>query len=345
MMLATINASSYVLIQDSKVQVAVGGAYYAFTIPTVTTTAWYHIAVVRESNNNWYVYWDGTKITGTVDAGDTDVNKGGTWWGDGTMTIGKFIDTRGNWLGRIDELRLSNVARYTSSFTPATSEFTNDSNTLALLHMNGINTSPYFVDDGPGTVQAVTAVSLIDGATSTTTTITIPAYAKPGDYAFLFDYSTTTTLVVPAGWTQVTTSTTTGIRSSIFYKRLLGYDIGTAVTGMAGTTRKVLVIVRPNGPVTSVTLSTPTQQATTAIPTNQTIAMVGQTRPLMGFAHYTSTGTITTRTGTGNTREFTSSVNQYVKTWTYNASTAASQTIGMSDGGTNALQGFYIRFS
>jgi len=36
-----------------------------------------------------------------------------------------------------DELRVSNIARYSSSFTPTTVPFTTDENTLGLFHMNG----------------------------------------------------------------------------------------------------------------------------------------------------------------------------------------------------------------
>lgn len=146
MMLATIGSDSYVLIQNTRVQVAVSGAYYSFTIPTIAINTWYHVAVVRESNNDWFVYWDGVKKTGTVDAGDTDVNKSGNWLGT-SLTIGRFIDTRGSWDGFIDEFRLSKSARYTATFTPSTTPFVNDSNTVLLLHMDGTNASTYFEDD------------------------------------------------------------------------------------------------------------------------------------------------------------------------------------------------------
>jgi hypothetical protein len=260
-----------------------------------------------------------------------------------------------NFRGYLDDLRISKVARYTGTFTPSTTAHVNDADTVVLYHwensalINGSGGYPSGWDDGgeyaPGTTPtSVTAVSLIDAVTSSASTITVPAYALADDYAFLFDYSTTTTLTVPSGWTQITTSTTTGIRSTISYKKLVSGDISSTITGMGGTTRKTLVITRPNAPVSSVTLSTPAQQATTAVPTNQSIAMFGATMPLMGFAHYTSTGAITTRTGSGNIRELTSTTSQYVKVWTYNVATPASQTVGMSDGGTNALQSFYIRF-
>lgn len=301
----------------------------------LTSNTWNHIAAVR-TGSTVKIYINGVeRASGT---NTTNFTQSTSW-------IGR--NAAGNtWtVGYIDELRVSSVARYTSNFTPAESPFTNDADTQLLLHMNGANNSTDFLDDGPGAVTAVTAVSLVGENISSTSTITIPAFALPNDFAILFDYSTTTTLTVPSGWTQVTTSTTTGIRSTISYRKITHSDlIGSTVTGMGGTTRKIMVIVRPNAPVGSLTLSTPAQQATTAIPTNQTLSMSGLTMPLMGFAHYSSTGAISTRTGSGNEIEFANGTGQYVRVWTHNITAPANQTIGMSDGGTNALQSFWIRF-
>ena len=49
--------------------------------------------------------------------------------------------------GYVDEVRVSNTARYTTDFSPATGEFVNDDDTLLLLHMNGENGSTVFEDD------------------------------------------------------------------------------------------------------------------------------------------------------------------------------------------------------
>ena len=36
--------------------------------------------------------------------------------------------------GNMDEIRVSNVARYTTNFTPSTRQFNSDANTLLLIH-------------------------------------------------------------------------------------------------------------------------------------------------------------------------------------------------------------------
>jgi hypothetical protein len=271
---------------------------------------------------------------------------------------GFSIGATGNtYHGYLDEIRVSHTARYTGgSFTVPTAPFVNDEFTKLLYHNNNtaLTVSGGYInghDDADGTyafngdfLTSVTAVSLINAAVATTTTIAIPAYAMTDDYAILFDRSTTVTDVTPSGWISISKASTSGIRSNISYKKLTSGDLGTTITGMAGTVRKTLVIVRPNAPVSSVSLSTPAAQATTAAPTNQTISMSGQTQPIMGFAHYAATAAISTRTGTGNERELVNTTSQYVKIWTYNSSTAANQTVGMSDSGTNTLQSFWIRF-
>ena len=46
----------------------------------------------------------------------------------------------------MDEIRVSNIARYTSNFTPSTTAFSNDSNTKLLLHCDGTHGSTTFTD-------------------------------------------------------------------------------------------------------------------------------------------------------------------------------------------------------
>jgi hypothetical protein len=49
-------------------------------------------------------------------------------------------------LGNMDEIRFSNIARYTANYTPATQAFVNDQNTVLLIHCDGTNGSKVFTD-------------------------------------------------------------------------------------------------------------------------------------------------------------------------------------------------------
>lgn len=99
---------------------------------------WYHLAVVR-NGDDYTLYVDGTSEA-TDNSGmslDQTVN----------CFIGNRNGTDDYHNGHIDEVRISNTARYTSNFTPQTAPFVNDSNTLLLLHMDGTDASTVFTDD------------------------------------------------------------------------------------------------------------------------------------------------------------------------------------------------------
>jgi hypothetical protein len=62
--------------------------------------------------------------------------------------IGSDFNNTNNWSGYIDEIRLSDIDRYGgTSYTPATSEFSLDANTLSLLHLDGTNGSTSIIDE------------------------------------------------------------------------------------------------------------------------------------------------------------------------------------------------------
>lgn len=97
---------------------------------------WYHVAFVR-SGSTITIYHNGTS------------NTTGTWSSTVTTgnpnTIGVYSTYYHN--GYIDEVRVSKTARYTSNFTAPTGAFTNDSNTVLLIHGDGVNNSTTFTDD------------------------------------------------------------------------------------------------------------------------------------------------------------------------------------------------------
>jgi hypothetical protein len=113
---------------------------------TVTFDSWVHIALVRTSNF-LYRYINGVQSPGlgfniNLNSANYSSNLGGVTGGQSLV----------RWY---NEFRFSNIARYTSSFTPAIAPFRNDVNTLCLLHLNtGTNVTTFnrnaIIDDwGP----------------------------------------------------------------------------------------------------------------------------------------------------------------------------------------------------
>lgn len=104
----------------------------------ISANTWYHIAFVRNSGTAT-IYVNGT----SVGSGSNTQNYVLTT----QLRIGAYSSTNLGFNGHMDELRVSNIARYTAGFTAPTAPFQNDSNTLLLLHMDGTDASTAFFDD------------------------------------------------------------------------------------------------------------------------------------------------------------------------------------------------------
>lgn len=186
MILAYGGGNDYFLIYRSgasgsqmAMQIAHAGAYGSFTKSGVNyaINTWYHIAVVRNSGV-FKVFFNGTDLTTfTNDSGFTNSGRTQNIF---TGQLGKFSDSRGSWDGYMDEIRISNSARYTGDFTPSTTPFVNDANTKLLLHMNGTNASTVFRDDN-GVGRSQVGFSAIGNAQVDT------AQSKFGGASALFD--------------------------------------------------------------------------------------------------------------------------------------------------------------
>ena len=91
---------------------------------------WVHLAVVRDGNTMRF-WGDGVDI-GTSDCTGNDYTNLAA-----DIKIGDTDDDAGGadaFSGYIDEYRISDTARYTTGFTPTTTQFTSDANTLLLIH-------------------------------------------------------------------------------------------------------------------------------------------------------------------------------------------------------------------
>lgn len=125
-------------VTNSDVFFYTTGAFRITSSTALSTNTWQHIALVRSSGTTT-LYQDGSSV-GTYSDSNTYTSR------DNVKLMLNFNDVNGV-NGHLDEFRVSDTARYTGSFTPSTSAFENDSNTLVLLHFEGADTSTDFVDD------------------------------------------------------------------------------------------------------------------------------------------------------------------------------------------------------
>ena len=127
-----------VFVYTSKIAFYFNDAFLITGSSTLSSNTWYHMALVR-NGNVYTLYIDGSSQGTTTVSGSV-----------ATITSFRIGAGGGNAYslnGYIDEFRVSNTARYTTTFTPSASAFTNDANTLLLMHMNGTNGSTTFSDD------------------------------------------------------------------------------------------------------------------------------------------------------------------------------------------------------
>ena len=111
---------------------------YSF-VPELNT--WYHVAIVRESISLTKMYLGGYLVdSDTTQYVIPDINA--------TINVGSHAGSWGCFQGYIDEMRVSmGIARWTSEFTPPTSAYLPDSNTMLLLHFDGTDNSTTIIDN------------------------------------------------------------------------------------------------------------------------------------------------------------------------------------------------------
>jgi len=135
----TNNHFIFYMRSDNKLELYDGGSTYTSTV-TMATNTWYHLAISR-SGTSLKVYRDGTEVMSATNSRSLSDNS--------SIAIGisyEFFSTN-SVNGHMDEFRVSSTARYTAGFTPSTTAFTNDVNTLLLVHCNGVDATTTFTDD------------------------------------------------------------------------------------------------------------------------------------------------------------------------------------------------------
>jgi len=113
---------------------------------SVSDNTWYHIAFVR-STTSILLFIDGVSEALTEDTAVSTNDVGNV---AAVLSIGVLGSTgTGDVDGMFSELRISDTARWTSGFTPSTTRYTSDANTVLLIHgdENGGGTAA-FTDSG-----------------------------------------------------------------------------------------------------------------------------------------------------------------------------------------------------
>ena len=202
-----------------------------------------------------------------------------------------------------------------------------------------------------GVVATALTVTSVNATTSTLSTITAPATINAGDVLVLFDTalgSGLPTNVVPSGFTQIVTYTSTEVRNTVSYKIAAGTEDGSTITGMNGDVAndKVMLRIVPSAAVATVTVGSLTSQITDADPTAQNCTASAGVVPLVVCGWYTADSNISGATRTfspAQDAEVNSSVYSYVKYKIYNSS-PADTSVDLNDTGfNNAISSFYLQ--
>ena len=107
---------------------------------------WHHCAVVNDGTTV-KMYMNGTLLD-SIAADEIHNDAAG-------ITIGKRPHDGYRWYGWMDDIRVSNIARYTADFTPPTSRLTNDKNTVLLIQAIDETNASTTVIDRSGTAAGV----------------------------------------------------------------------------------------------------------------------------------------------------------------------------------------------
>jgi len=115
-----------------------------FTATTALSAgSWYHVQMSRDAFNTNRLFVNGV-LEGTTTATASITNS------DALEIGGNGVVPSVSLKGYMDEIRVSNICRNTTTFTPSTTAYNSDVYTTILIHADGATTSIDFKDDGQG---------------------------------------------------------------------------------------------------------------------------------------------------------------------------------------------------
>jgi hypothetical protein len=131
---------------------SVGGVDHITSVSSVPTGTWYHISLSRVSVVTRLFVGLAGGSSSQLGSNYTD----GNMYAQGPVKVGSRYDGTLAFNGYIDDLRISRVGRYATTYTVPTAELVNDEDTILVLHFNGSNGSTE-IDDDNITEQYITS--------------------------------------------------------------------------------------------------------------------------------------------------------------------------------------------
>ena len=126
-------------VSGATVDVEISGSAVINGTQTLTQNVWHHIALTREGST-LRLFVDGVADGSVTNSTDLGL--------DAPFRLGDKHDNTGGIPGFFDEVRVQKgVAKYTAAFTPPTSEYQGDKDTVLLLHFNDANGATATTDD------------------------------------------------------------------------------------------------------------------------------------------------------------------------------------------------------
>ena len=186
--------SYYFTITPTGIQIGMCTAEHTWGIDaafnvTISTNTWHHIAISRDASNDIRAFFNGSAVESPINNSTAFTNTNSTVGIGGVINGPSFYGD-----GKIDELRISDTCRYTTTFA-VPGRFTSDANTILLTHFDKMPDSSDYghTITANGTAQITTTgpkigtgCLLLDGNSDYLSIPDSPLWSFTGDFTIEF---------------------------------------------------------------------------------------------------------------------------------------------------------------